>query len=79
MSADEMVINMVNKNYQKRVNRMKRLEVLALLSEFRMERRQRKAREKARKASARNAWLRRVLKVEAAILGAAAIFLFLAH
>ena len=78
-TADEMVINMVNKNYQKRVNRMKRLEVLALLSEFRMERRQRKARERSRRAGMINAMLWLALKVEAAILGAAAIILILAH
>ena len=72
MSADEMVINMVNAPHERR-------EQLQQRSKLAKRERLRKARERSRRASVINAWLWLALKVEAAILGAAAIFLILAH
>lgn len=72
MSADEQVIKMVNAPHERR-------ERLQERSRAARRERERRAREKSRRASAINAVLWLVLKVEAAILGAAAIFLILAH
>lgn len=68
MSADEMVINMVNAPHERR-------EQLQRRSKLAKRERQRKARERSRRAGMINAMLWLVLKVEAAILAAAAIVL----
>lgn len=72
MSADEQVIQMVNAPHERR-------EQLQQRSKLAKRERQKKARERSRRAGMINAMLRLVLKVEAAILGAAAIILILAH
>lgn len=72
MSADEQVIQMVNAPHERR-------EQLQQRSKLAKRERQRKARERSRRAGAINAMLWLVLKIEAAILGTAAIFLILAH
>ena len=72
MSADEQVIQMVNAPHERR-------EQLQQRSKLAKRERQQKARERSRRAGMINAMLWLVLKVEAAILGAAAIILILAH
>ena len=72
MSADEMVIQMVNEPHERRRQLQERSKVAKRA-------RERKARERSRRAGVINSMLWMALKIEAAILGAAAIFLILTH
>ena len=71
-NADKQVIDMTNAPWERRKQLQER-------SKSAKRARERRAREKSRRAGVINAMLWLVLKIEAAILGAAAIFLILAH